>query len=89
MASVRYHRGKYQVRVRRQDTRPITRTFTLRKHALEWARHMEVKEMSEAHITEQSVKGLPEYGRPKRIIASIAASNAVGAWDIKGPPSCC
>jgi integrase len=43
MASIRYHRGKYQVRVRRQDTRPITKTFTLRKDALEWARHMEVK----------------------------------------------
>src|SRR5258705_586735 len=43
MASVRYHRGKYQVPVRRQDMRPITKTFTLRKDALEWARLMEVK----------------------------------------------
>jgi integrase len=43
MASIRYHRGKYQARVRRQDMRPITKTFTLRKDALEWARLMEVK----------------------------------------------
>src|ERR1700704_308674 len=27
MASIRYHRGKYQVRVRRQETRPITKNF--------------------------------------------------------------
>src|SRR4051794_20654578 len=43
MASIRYHRGKYQVRVRRRDMRPLTKTFTLRKDALEWARFMEVK----------------------------------------------
>ena len=43
MASIRYHRGKYQARVRRQDMRPLTKTFTLRKDALEWARLMEVK----------------------------------------------
>lgn len=43
MASIRYHRGKYQARVRRQDRRPLTKTFTLRKDALEWARLMEVK----------------------------------------------
>jgi hypothetical protein len=43
MASIRYHRGKYQARVRRLDMRPLTKTFTLRKDALEWARLMEVK----------------------------------------------
>lgn len=43
MASIRNHRGKWQARVRRQGSRPITKSFTHRKDALEWARHMEVR----------------------------------------------
>lgn len=43
MASIRYHRGKYQARIRRQGMNPLTKTFTVRKDALEWARLMEVK----------------------------------------------
>jgi integrase len=41
MASIRKHRGKWQVRIRRAGLRPISKSFTLRKDALEWARHIE------------------------------------------------
>jgi integrase len=43
MASIRKHRDKFQVRVRRSGLRPLTKTFSVRKDALEWARHMEVR----------------------------------------------
>ena len=42
MASIRKHRGKWQVRVRR-DGVAVTKTFTLRKDASAWAREIEAK----------------------------------------------
>jgi integrase len=41
MATVRKHRDKWQVQVRRAGIRPISKSFTLRQDALEWARHLE------------------------------------------------
>jgi hypothetical protein len=43
MASIRKHRGKWQVRVRRAGLRPITKSFTVRSDALERARQMEIR----------------------------------------------
>jgi integrase len=41
MATIRKHRDKWQVQIRRAGLRPMSRSFALRKDALEWARHME------------------------------------------------
>ncbi len=41
MASIRKRAAKWQVQIRRIGHRPITKTFTLRKDALEWARETE------------------------------------------------
>ena len=41
MASIRKRRGKWQVQIRRAGHSPISKTFTLRKDALEWARDAE------------------------------------------------
>jgi integrase len=42
MATIRRHRDKWQVRVRR-DGVALTKTFTLKQDAEQWARHTEVK----------------------------------------------
>ncbi|WFP65117.1 site-specific integrase [Mesorhizobium sp. WSM4904] len=41
MATIRKHRNKYQVQVRRTGVAPSTKTFTLLADAKEWARHQE------------------------------------------------
>ena len=41
MATIRRHRDKYQVQVRRKGVAPLTKTFTLLADAKEWARHQE------------------------------------------------
>lgn len=41
MATIRKHRNKYQVQIRRKGTSPITKTFALLADAKEWARHQE------------------------------------------------
>lgn len=41
MATIRKHRDKWQVQIRRVGVRPMSKSFTLRKDALEWARHIE------------------------------------------------
>jgi integrase len=41
MASIRKRGGKWQVQIRRADHSAISKTFTLRKDALEWARDLE------------------------------------------------
>jgi len=43
MASIRNHQGKWQVRVRREGLRPLSKSFILKKDALEWARQMELR----------------------------------------------
>lgn len=43
MASIRSHRGKWQVRIRREGLRPVSKSFLLKKDALEWARQMELR----------------------------------------------
>lgn len=43
MATIRKHRGKWQVQIRRSGTRHISRSFLIRKDADTWARQMEVK----------------------------------------------
>ena len=41
MATIRKHRNRYQVQIRRKGTNPITKTFTLLADAKEWSRHPE------------------------------------------------
>ena len=41
MATIRKHRDKWQVQIRRAGLRQMSRSFALRKDALEWARDME------------------------------------------------
>jgi integrase len=41
MASIRKRADKWQVQIRRAGNRPISKTFTVRKDALEWARDRE------------------------------------------------
>jgi len=41
MASIRNRRGKWQVQIRRAGQSPISRTFILRKDAVQWARELE------------------------------------------------
>jgi integrase len=41
MATMRKHRDKWQVQIRRVGVRPMSKSFALRKDALEWARHTE------------------------------------------------
>jgi integrase len=41
MASIRRRADKWQVQIRRAGSRPISKTFTVRKDALEWARDRE------------------------------------------------
>ena len=43
MATIRKHRDKWQVRIRRAGLRPLSKSFTARKDAAEWGRQMEVK----------------------------------------------
>jgi integrase len=43
MANIRKHGNKWQVRIRRTGLRSLSKTFTLRKDAMEWARQMEVQ----------------------------------------------
>ena len=43
MATIRKRNGKFQAQVRRSGFKTISRTFTLRKDALEWARDTELK----------------------------------------------
>jgi hypothetical protein len=40
MATIRKHRNKWQVQIRRTGLRPTSRSFALRKDALEWTTHM-------------------------------------------------
>jgi integrase len=42
MATIRKHRDKWQVRIRRAGLRPMTKSFSVRKDAMEWGRQMEV-----------------------------------------------
>ena len=41
MATIRKHRDKYQVQIRRKGVAPFTKTFSLLADAKEWARHQE------------------------------------------------
>lgn len=41
MATIRRHRTKWQVQIRRAGIKPLSKTFAVRKDALEWARHTE------------------------------------------------
>ena len=41
MATIRRHRGKFQVQIRRKGFSPITKSFNLLSDAKEWARHVE------------------------------------------------
>jgi hypothetical protein len=41
MATIRKHREKWQVQIRRAGLKPLSKSFTVRKDALEWARHTE------------------------------------------------
>lgn len=41
MATIRKHRDKWQVQIRRVGMGPMSKSFTLRRDALEWARHAE------------------------------------------------
>ena len=41
MATIRKHRDKYQVQIRRKGSAPLSKTFTLLSDAKEWARHQE------------------------------------------------
>jgi len=43
MATIRKHRGKWQVQIRRAGHRPMSETFHFRKDAETWARHTEAK----------------------------------------------
>src|SRR5882757_1814315 len=43
MATIRKHRDKWQVRIRRAGLRPISKSFAVRRDAMEWGRQMEVK----------------------------------------------
>lgn len=43
MASIRKHRGKWQVQVRRKGTRPVTKSFMQHKDAEAWARQTEIE----------------------------------------------
>lgn len=41
MATIRKHRNKYQVQIRRKGIAPLTKTFSTHADAKEWARHQE------------------------------------------------
>jgi hypothetical protein len=41
MSSIRKHRDKWQVRIRRAGLRPMSKSFAVRKDAKEWATQME------------------------------------------------
>ncbi|MGI9400611.1 MAG: site-specific integrase, partial [Rhizobiaceae bacterium] len=43
MATIRKHRGKYQVQVRRKDYPEISKTFHRLQDAKEWARNIEIQ----------------------------------------------
>ncbi|MFN3129459.1 site-specific integrase [Roseibium sp.] len=43
MSTIRKHRGKYQVQIRRKGHRPISKTFHQLRDAQEWSRLMEVQ----------------------------------------------
>src|SRR5467141_3688335 len=43
MATIRKHRDKWQVRIRRAGLRPMAKSFAVRKDAMEWGRQMEVR----------------------------------------------
>jgi integrase len=43
MATIRKHRDKWQVRIRRVGLRPMSKSFAVRKDAMEWGRQMEVR----------------------------------------------
>ena len=43
MATIRKHRDKWQVRIRRAGLRPISKSFAVRRDAMEWGRQMEVR----------------------------------------------
>jgi hypothetical protein len=43
MATIRKHRDKWQVRIRRADLRPASKSFAVRRDGVEWGRQMEVK----------------------------------------------
>ena len=43
MANIRKHGDKWQVRIRRAGIPPISKSFVVRKDAMEWGRQMEVQ----------------------------------------------
>ena len=43
MVSIRKHRGKWQVEVRRRGSRPIAKTFLQRRNAEIWGRQTEIE----------------------------------------------
>jgi hypothetical protein len=43
MATVRRRGGKFQVQIRRNDSKPLSRSFFKKSDEMKWARSMEVK----------------------------------------------
>jgi ATP-dependent DNA ligase len=65
MASIRKHRGKWQVRVRR-DGVAVTKTFSLRKDASAWAREIETnadRAVAALYLGKQEGKNLVYMGK--------------------------
>lgn len=65
MATIRKHRGKYQVQIRRKGFSPVAKSFTLLADAKEWARHIERQADRE------------ELGPDRRILKTITLAELI------------
>lgn len=65
MASIRKHRGKWQVQVRRKGLPLISKTFTAREDALRWSRE------TERRVDTVEISFTPVCDEPLRFLSEI------------------
>ncbi|TGT56609.1 site-specific integrase [Mesorhizobium sp. M00.F.Ca.ET.170.01.1.1] len=75
MATIRKHRDKYQVQVRRKGFPPISRSFHKLADAKEWARHIETKaDRQELAPNRKELKGVSLGDLVRRYRTEVVAS---------------
>jgi integrase len=72
MATIRKHRNRYQVQIRRAGFAPISRSFTLLGDAKEWARLQELQaDRGELGVSKRGLEGLTLADLIRRYLAEV------------------
>jgi hypothetical protein len=74
MATIRKHRDKWQVRIRRAGLRPMSKSFALREDAMEWGRQMEVRaDRAELPIDPKALERITLSDLVRRYIDTVSS----------------